>query len=91
MLLGILGLLSSFFNYPYNKISFIEIGIGFLLLTYTYLKTTKRQHHDGVFSQWTEPKVFMKMTLNNAEKYLFFLGVVMIFSPLISFLLRINY
>lgn|GEM_PF-4748857 len=88
MFLG-LGLLSSFFNPPYDKISIIEFFLGFFLITYVYLISTKRQNKKGVFSQWSDPKEFVKMTLNSEELFLFYLGIVMIVAPMISFFLQL--
>ena len=85
---GTLGLSSSYFNYPYSKISLVELGLGFLVVTYVYLKSAKRQHKHGVFSQWSDTGAFIKMELDDREKFLFALGLVMIISPLFSFVIH---
>ena len=86
---GVFGLSSSYLKYPYSKISMIELGLGFLVVTYVYLKSSKRQHKHGVLSQWSDTRAFAKMKLNNNEMFLFILGIIMIISPLFSFAIRL--
>lgn len=84
---GGLGIFSAFFKPPFEVISYIELFLGFILITYVYLKSAKRQHKHGVFSQWSDPKIFIEMKLDAGEMYLFVLGIIMIMSTLISYTL----
>jgi hypothetical protein len=81
----VLGAASPFLSSPYNNLSFMVVTSGVLLLTYVYFKTSKRQHKDGIFSQWTDPNQFISMKLNYDEKLYFILGIIMMLSPMISF------
>lgn len=52
---------------PYSKIGLFLFLIGFVVLIAVGHKAAFRQHKHGILSQYTDPKVFLGMTLSQTE------------------------
>lgn len=83
-LMFIIGITSAFLPEPFSGVGLIEFFIGFLIIIFIGHKSAFRQHIDGIFSQWTKPSVFFRMTLAGNERHWMILGAVMSISPILS-------
>lgn len=60
---------------PYSKVGFLFMVLGIFIVIMVGHKSAFRQNKHGVFSQYTNPKLFSGMTLSRKELTLFAVGV----------------
>lgn len=84
------GMASAFFPKPLNYFWLAEMLVGFVILILLGHVSAFKQHRDGIFSQWTSPKVFVQMKLEVREKQVFLLGLIMALTPMISVFIKIT-